>query len=310
MILVYGTLCIDRIRHVPHLPAAGSYVAVQDERICLGGEAANTAYALANWGADMRLAGNPVGPEVDALLSGAGLRSIGPQGSTDSTPICDVYVTPDGQRTMFGIGFDRMAETIDPDRVPFAAGGWFTIDMNFGQVGHEVARRAKAAGMRLYLMDVPIDEAADLLTVGDLWQSSTDWHGRCGDAQHNLGWVEHHAARMGATVVLTNAGGELAVGLPHSAPLSLPVYPPPSAGFGSVGRVDSTGAGDRFRAGMLFGLSQEWKVGECLAFASAAAAMKLAYSGGIAYVPPVAEVLAFRQSHSDVDSAYAKIGIQ
>jgi sugar/nucleoside kinase (ribokinase family) len=310
MILVFGTICLDRIRHVPLLPAPGGYVSVQDEETRLGGEAANTAYALAGWGAELKLVGNAVEPEVDRLLASRGLKRIAGSGSTGIAPVCEIYVTPDGQRTMFGLHFDQMAATIEPASIPVEPNGWFTMDMNFGPVGLQVAARAKASEMRLYLMDIVPDDAVELLGPGDVWQSSTDWYGHRGDSKRNLAWVERHAKRWRATVILTDSGRELAVGLPSGAAYTLPTFPPPLAKSGGVGRLDSTGAGDRFRAGMLFGLSQAWPVGECLAFASAAASMKVVHTGAIAPVPCMEAIEKFRRRHAKVDSAFAEIGIQ
>ena len=310
MILVFGTICLDRIRHVPLLPAPGGYVSVQDEETRLGGEAANTAYALAGWGAHLKLVGNAVESEVDQLLANYGLERIPGSRSAGVAPVCEIYVTPDGQRTMFGVHFDQMAETIDPEAIPMEANGWFTMDMNFGAIGLQVAARAKSAAMHLYLMDIAPDDAAELLGSGDVWQSSTDWYGHLGDSKRNLAWVERHAKRWRATVILTDSGRELAVGLPSGTAFTLPTFPPPLAKSGGVGRLDSTGAGDRFRAGMLLGLAQAWPIGECLAFASAAASMKVAHTGAIAPVPSMEAIDQFRRRHARVDSAFAEIGIQ
>lgn len=310
MILVFGTICLDRIRHVPQLPPPGGYVAVQDEEVRLGGEAANTAYALSEWGIPHTLIGNAVEPEVDRMLETLGLNRVPVGEASGTAPVCDIYVTPDGQRTMFGVHFDQMAKTVEPDLVPFEPGAWFTMDMNFGTAGAQVAAKAKAAGMRLYLMDIPTEEAGELLGEGDVWQSSTDWYGHRGDSKRNATWVERQAKRWNATVILTDSGRELSVGIPGRPAFTLPTFPPPLAKSGGVGRLDSTGAGDRFRAGMLLGLVGSQPLGECLAFASAAASMKVVHTGAIAPVPEVAQVRSFMARHARVVSAFSEIGIQ
>ena len=55
MIVVFGTVCLDRIMQVASLPPEGGYVEIERELLMLGGEAANTALALQTWGAQIEL---------------------------------------------------------------------------------------------------------------------------------------------------------------------------------------------------------------------------------------------------------------
>ena len=54
--------------------------------------------------------------------------------------------------------------------------------------------------------------------------------------------------------------------------------------------VDTTGAGDVFRAGLIYGLLQGWKVPAMLRFANAAAAVSCTREGAIASVPSLDDV--------------------
>jgi sugar/nucleoside kinase (ribokinase family) len=56
--------------------------------------------------------------------------------------------------------------------------------------------------------------------------------------------------------------------------------------------VDTTGAGDVFRAGIIYGVLQHWPVERMLRFANAAAALSCTRPGAIAGVPTLAEVSA------------------
>lgn len=60
-----------------------------------------------------------------------------------------------------------------------------------------------------------------------------------------------------------------------------------------VQAVDTTGAGDVFRAGMIYGVLQGWDMPARLRFANAAAALSCTREGAIASVPSLAEVEAF-----------------
>jgi sugar/nucleoside kinase (ribokinase family) len=58
----------------------------------------------------------------------------------------------------------------------------------------------------------------------------------------------------------------------------------------SVTQIDTTGAGDVFRAGFIYGLLQRWRVPEVLRFANAAAAISCTREGAIASVPSLEDV--------------------
>lgn len=60
----------------------------------------------------------------------------------------------------------------------------------------------------------------------------------------------------------------------------------------AVDAVDTTGAGDVFRAGFIYGVIHQWPVERTLRFANAAAALSCTRAGAIDGVPTLAEVLA------------------
>lgn len=302
MVVVFGTICLDRIRRISRWPRQGEYLTVLDEELVLGGEAANTAFALAGWGCPYRLFGNSLDAELAARLDRHGLVHEPPHDA--QIPVCDIYVTPDGERTMFGLGFGQMAGTVDLEAMPTEPGAWFTGDMNFHGVGIEAARRAKAAGMRLYLMDLEPASVGGILGEGDWWQSSTDWFGSRSDTRFNLDWAAGYARDWGANVVLTDASEPMVVARPGLEPVAIRPFTPPAA---HAGGPDATGAGDRFRAGMLRSLHAGNPVGECLAFAAAAAAMKIAYPGAIAPIETEEAIARFRGRQPEVEAGFALV---
>lgn len=301
MILVYGTICIDRIRRIEELPGPGGYAEVQEERLMLGGEAANTALALKTWGAEVILAGNPLGTGSDgdlleSLLLHHGLSCELLKKGIGETPVCDVYVTPDGERTMFGMGFKSIGREAKPETAPYRAGDWFTIDPNFGEVARDAVRRAASAGMKLYLLD--FIRADDPIPKGSFWQSSTDWAGKRGEIDGNLSWVEKWVRRYESSCILTDGALGFAFGSPELAPRWYPAFPAEDV-------VDSTGAGDIFRAGMLYGLDEGWPISECLKFASSAGALKCRGLGGTGYVPSRSEVEDWISKNKGIAESYA-----
>lgn len=57
-----------------------------------------------------------------------------------------------------------------------------------------------------------------------------------------------------------------------------------------VQAVDTTGAGDIFRAGVIYGLLQQWETPKILAFANAAAAVSCTRAGAMASVPTLKDI--------------------
>ena len=60
-----------------------------------------------------------------------------------------------------------------------------------------------------------------------------------------------------------------------------------------VNVVDTTGAGDVFHAGFIYGLLQNWEVVEILRFANAVAALKCLDLGGRRGIPTLGKVQKF-----------------
>lgn len=300
MVFVFGTICIDRVYRIADLPAIGGYSTIQSEESLLGGEAANTALALKSWGLEIALAGNqlgegPSGLDLERLLAEKGLPTQYLEEGETITPICHVYVTPDGERTMFGLGFGEEGQHQDWDRLPFQKNAWFTADPNLGALAREAAARAAEHGMRLYLMDYV--QETDTFPSGTFWQCSTDWIGVRGNTQKNVALVQSFVERHGCFAVLSDGPNGLVAGSPNHEVRAYPPYPCPKL-------VDSTGAGDMFRAGMIYGFENGWEIPQCLQFASAAGCLKCQYLGATTHVPSVDEIAGHVRKHKQVSRQY------
>jgi sugar/nucleoside kinase (ribokinase family) len=151
------------------------------------------------------------------------------------------------------------------------------------------------AGMRLYLMDY-VDPAQ--VPAGAYWQSSTDWAGTRNNTQKNVAWVQEWVAKTGTFAVLSDGPNGFVAGSRDVPVRAYPPYPAPIV-------VDSTGAGDMFRAGMLYGLSLDWPIHRCLQFASAAGCLKCRALGATTDVPSIAEIESHIEIHPSVTRQYS-----
>lgn len=284
------------------MPSVGGYVEITSELDLLGGEAANTALCLQAWGVPFEFFGNPLGndPEGELLLKLAeekGLPTESLQRTAPRTTLCDIYVTPDGERTMIGTGFSEMGKYVPVDKMPLIPGAWFTAEPNFGPNARIAARKAIEAGMKMYLMDYIQDD--DPVAPGSFWQTSTDWTGTKGDLSATLEWARRWTGKFGCHTTVTDSSLGLAYVNAEGRGALLPTFPCPLA-------LDSTGAGDSFRAGMLYGLDKCKPLHECFAFASASGCLACGYLGATSGTPQLADILALIEANADTVNAYGE----
>jgi sugar/nucleoside kinase (ribokinase family) len=302
MVVVYGTVCLDRLREVPRLPDQGGYVEIAAERQALGGEAANTCAALRSWGAKCRLVGNSLGSGHEAQLIEEALGECGLDDSLfpvrdHPSPYCDIYVTPDGERTMFGRGFVEMEERHGLDVIPWGDASWLALDDNHLKAARTALTEAVSRGIKVYALD--FCRPNEPLTPEVFWQSSTVWSGSRNETSRSRAWLDEWVARHGCRCVLTDGHKGFFYGEPGRPTKLLPAFPCPKL-------VDSTGAGDAFRAGMLYGLELAWPLARCLSFASACGALSCTRLGGAANAPTVSDIESLISRHPEVAEVHQR----
>lgn len=289
---VYGTVCLDRIRRVKTLPPPGGYVEVLEEQTSYGGEALNTAIPLAKWGVKVALVPNAIGfdENADRLLDL--LKSAPPidlqflkRRADIQTPDCDIYVTPDGNRTMFGTGFAHMStEEIPPEVLKGLKA--FTADSNPGVPAVRACQQAHAAGVPVVAMDLHRSEEA--CRVSDIILTSTEWLTRTNELNVLSEQAREFRNLYGCHVILTM--GERGCVLARRGSddvVYFPAYHAPQV-------VDTTGSGDTFRAGLIYAhYVQKKPLEEAIRFGAATAALNAGAVGACAGVESIENIEAF-----------------
>ncbi len=294
-VLVYGTICLDAIWRVAALPEIDGFAPILDERTTSGGEALNTGAALHRWGVRTVLAGNPVGTDERGVqllhlihrdAPGIDMRYVQISDHA-ATPFCACVATPDGKRTMFGTGFDTMNSPA-PHHLPLEKVRWFTMDPNAWEAGVAAGLAAAEAGCSVVAMDFL--DSPEICSAATINLSSSSRMPTGLTHQELLTRVGTLRDTYGKTTIITH-GDEgcfvAAVGEPEA--YHCPAIPAPTL-------VDCTGAGDVFRAGLLYGLCREWPLRECLRFAAGAAALNCTAPGGWAGVLSLQQTLEFLES--------------
>ena len=304
MVIVFGTICLDRLHRVDAMPQPGGYAEIRESVTAVGGEALNTAYCLARWQTDQFLAGNSLGrgaeaDELNRLMREANIPEPHCPNHDHPVPLCDIYVAPNGERTMFGRGFNDLSTKSTVDGIPWANRTWFTADPNLGETSRKAQQVASAKGLRCYLMDFLGDE--DRFTEQDVWQSSTDRVGKPGDVQTNLRWMHKWTAKHPCLSILSDGANGFVLGRPDAEPVHFPPFPAPVV-------IDSTGAGDCFRAGMLHSFCEGKSLCDSLLFAAAAASLKCRALGATTGVPTLDEVQQMISAHPMIQDIYRVAG--
>jgi sugar/nucleoside kinase (ribokinase family) len=300
MVVVYGTVCLDRLRQVPFLPSTGAYVEIESDRSALGGEGANTAAALRSWGDEIQLVGNSLGRGVISdqtrqLLHDCHLEDALIPDRDHDGPYCDIFITPGGERTMMGWGFAPMADRHGLDLLPILPGAWLTLDDNHGEAAREALRMGRHGGMRLYSLDFVRED--EPLSPDVIWQGSTVWTGTGGNPKATEAWMKDWHDQYGCLMIMTEGEHGLWVMTQGGELRHLPAFTAPQL-------VDATGAGDAFRAGMLHGLSRDWPFGLCLAFASTTGALACGRVGGAANAPTLQAIEGLMLQHAGLVEIY------
>jgi sugar/nucleoside kinase (ribokinase family) len=281
------------------MPKAGGYCPILDQDELLGGEAANTACFLVMWRQEVALAGNALGAGFEGenlrfklLEKGLDVHLLQKLGVT---PICDVYVDDEGDRTMFGLGFHDDGCYTPFELLPVRSGHWFTADPNMSTVSRAAAKHAHSEGMNLYLMDFFRDD--EFIPPGTICQHGTDWVGERDNPTKNRAWAREWSDKHQCITILTDGTFGAYLAQPGQEVIHLPPFPSP-------GMVDSTGAGDAFRAGVLYGLTHMWTIGHSCRFGAASAALKVQHRGATEVIPSLHEIRHFIHENPLVASQY------
>jgi ribokinase len=261
-----------------------------------GGPAATALVALARLGVLCRfygvVGGDAAGEKIRASLAGEGINVSGlvtRRNATSQTAFIAVE-KGSGRRTIF---WRRPSgEALCPAEVGEAwleGCRFLLLDGLMAEASLEAARCAKAHG-------IPVMLDAGRLRPGMLetaWECAylvaSEYFAR------ELGWdgVPEHftgqAERLGAPVVTVTLGERGSVTWADGDIISVPAFAVPVA--------DTTGAGDVFHGGYIYGLLQGWSLRETIVFASAMAALKCTRLGGQAGIPALPEVVSFLAEH-------------
>ena len=283
-----GLNATDMLIRLPHYPALGSKVEFRSAEILPGGQVATAVAACRQWGLRTRYVGK-IGDDSAAAIHRAEFDRLGVEAHLVTAAGCAsqqavILVDDAGERTVLWKRDNRL--TLLPEELRRE---WISNARALHVDGHDTAAAVAAAGWAR-AAGVPVIADLDDLYPGveallekiDYLITSRDIPGRLTgkpDLRQSLPEVRKRyggrlaAATLGHGGVLAWDGARF-----HYAPAF------------QVNTLDTTGAGDIFHAGFIYGLLQEWPLPRQLAFACAAAALNCTASGARGGIRPVKEI--------------------
>ena len=286
--LCYGEIDLDVYLAVSRLPSLNRAANVTREFENVGGAAANTAIWLAGWGIPTLLAGHDLGAD----RYGQQVRQVlGEYPQLDTrylawhpnyqTPRCQCLVTPDGERSFIMHWPDEVR--VRPLEAAMLRGvEWLNLDMSGPlQPRLDAARLAQSQNVAILINDIydvkhPILPLVDILVISASIVRTKLPH----ISPLELG--KQLRSAVGCNVLITDGGAPLTALFDTGE--SCQLRPP------AVEAVDTTGAGDIFKAGLLAALLKGQPLSEAIRWGAAAGSLAAACAGTTASVASWAEV--------------------
>ncbi len=288
-----GAACVDIVSRVPSVPEATgprSKVRVSDRARRCGGQTATAMCACARLGLRAAFVGHVGRDDAGALVQRAlvdGGVDVSHLGVQDVSTATALIVIPEASGERMVLWHRDSGLRFDPATVPVALLQSARV-VHVDDVDLPLAARAAAiarAGGALVTTDIDQPDPAVLALVEHATHAIFADH--VPSALTGESSPEAALAALGAryprTVLGVTLGAHGAL-IWHDGSLL-------RVGGHAVRVVDTTGAGDVFRAGFIYGLCQAWPLERILAFSNAAAASSCTRPGGIDAAPTLTQAL-------------------
>lgn len=250
-----------------------------------GGPVATALVALSRWGVSCAFAGvvgdDGFGVHIRESLAAEGVDLGGlvvRRGHESQVAFIVVERTAGGRRTVF---WRRpTGSALGPEELDYVLVRQAQVvhtDGFYPEASLAACRAAKAAGALVVVDAGSMREGMlEIARVSDCFLASQAFARALTDEGRDLEACQE-VARYGPRVVGVTRGHKGYIALAEGKVIERPAY--------SVRAVDTTGCGDVFHGGFVYGLVQKWTVEECLDFGAWAAAKACLYLGGRAGIP-------------------------
>ncbi len=272
-----GLNATDTLITLPSFPARGSKMEYRDSCILPGGQAATTVFACQSWGLSTRYVGK-IGEDSAAELHRDAFARAGVDARLITVPNALspqslILVDGGGERTVLCRRDERLIlQPEDLDRAWIVNAKALHVDGYDTAAATIAAGWARAAGVPVIAdLDEPYPGVEALIENVDYLIVSRDFPGRLMNETTLELALRRMKTRFGCRLTAATLGQDGVLAWDGKKFHHNPAY--------CVPVVDTTGAGDIFHAGFIYGLLQEWPLDRQLDFACAAAALNCTGSG-------------------------------
>ena len=287
-----GLNAVDHLIIVPHYPEFNSKTAFLSHTLAPGGQAATAMVTLARLGMRARYIGKVGADDMGRFqinsIASEGVESSGVtvvEGAESQTAFI-IIDQATGERTILWHRDERLTIRRDEvDRARVTEGRALHLDGHDVEASIVAARFAREAGVPTVLdIDNVYPGIEDLLPLIDFIISSSDFpeqvtgEAGLGDALKKL------SAKTGSLFVAATIGEEGVLAYFQGKLIRSPAF--------KIQCRDTTGAGDAFHGGFIYGLLAGFSVERTLEFANAVAALKCRAVGARTALPTLDEVSA------------------
>jgi sugar/nucleoside kinase (ribokinase family) len=299
-----GLNATDTVIRLPHFPTFDSKMHVLSDERRPGGQVASALVACRRWGLTTRYIGS-IGDDDAGRFQQRELEREGVEAYWLVVPGVRsqfAYILVDestGERTILwgrDPGLEIRPEQIEREWIERAR--LLHVDGHDAHAAARAARWAREAGIPVTAdIDNVYPGTEELLESVDYLLGTAEFPARLLGEEDLLKGLPRLAARYGCRIVGATMGSRGALAWDGTRFHYSPAL--------RIDTVDTTGAGDIFHGGYIYGILAGWDTGRCLEFACAAAGLNSTQLGARGGIFPVDEILQIAHTAERREAAYA-----
>ena len=291
----FGLNAVDHLIVVPHYPEFDTKTRFTHHQESAGGQTASAMVALRRLGLKTAYAGRFGSDEAGRF----GWRSVEDEGvnlayaetieGADTQTAFIIIDARSGERTIIWDRDERLSYRSDEAPLELASRGRVLhLDAHDPPACAAMARAARNAGTIVTAdIDNVYDGLPELLPLIDVLITSSEFPHRLMGISDLRAYLIEAKARFGCAIVGATLGERGAIVLCEGEFIESPAFEVPG------GCRDTTGAGDAFHAGFIYGMLRDEDLESCMKLGNALAALKCRSLGARAALPNVDELREF-----------------
>ncbi|MEM8683477.1 MAG: PfkB family carbohydrate kinase [Pseudomonadota bacterium] len=299
-VYAYGVVSSSTLYRIDgDFPGAEGYAEITDALPMTGGEATNSSIVLSRLGASVKLDGNWLGDNdggkrTKRLLEGYGIDTSRLPLRENHTGVEEVVFAAGDTRTIFGtyVKLQRQASWNLPQDEDISNAQVVCLDPFFKEPAAHAARVAFGAGIPVVTVDCRYDNPILAHTAAVVIAESFIQEHYPGADLEDL-FRRYQSKHRGLTIFTFGN---------KPAWFARPAQPIQRFTPFPVDAVDTSGGGDSFRAGIVYGFLHGWDDERMVAFASAVAAIVCTRFPGVIQAPALDEVESFMAAAGEANN--------